>query len=136
MERARNEISLRNKYWISKHRYLELKHFCLQYPEWKRAYNSIEKLPSSKSIVQNGKCSSDDYFMEMTALKRAELMRYIEMVERAAQNADEYLGPFILKAVTQGSSYTQLHVKEFMACSKDMYYDRYHKFFWLLNQAR
>lgn len=136
MERARNEISGKNKYWISKHRYLELKHFCLQYPEWKRAYNCIENIPSSKSIVYSAKCYSDDYFLELAALKRSELSRNIEMIERTAQNADEYLGPFILKAVTQGVSYTQLHVKEFMACSKDMYYDRYHKFFWLLNQAR
>lgn len=28
----RPEISPKNKYWISKHRHYELKHFCLQYP--------------------------------------------------------------------------------------------------------
>ena len=30
----RPEISPNNKYWIEKHRYYELKHFCLQYPLW------------------------------------------------------------------------------------------------------
>ena len=36
----RPEVSVKNKYWISRHRYYELKHFCLQYGEWKQAYNS------------------------------------------------------------------------------------------------
>ena len=31
-------ISENNKYWIDKHRHYELKHFCLQYPMWKKAY--------------------------------------------------------------------------------------------------
>lgn len=29
----RPETSKKNKYWIPRHRYHELKHFCLQYPE-------------------------------------------------------------------------------------------------------
>lgn len=28
----RAEVSENNPYWIEKHRYYELKHFCLQYP--------------------------------------------------------------------------------------------------------
>lgn len=28
----RAELSEKNPYWIEKHRYYELKHFCLQYP--------------------------------------------------------------------------------------------------------
>lgn len=53
----RPEISEKNKYWIGRHRYYELKHFCLQYSEWKRLYNEanesiifaarIEALPSA-----------------------------------------------------------------------------------------
>ena len=34
----RNEISKKNRYYISKHRMLELKHFCLQYEEWRQEY--------------------------------------------------------------------------------------------------
>lgn len=34
----RPELSEKNKYWLEKHRYYELKHFCLQYPLWKQAY--------------------------------------------------------------------------------------------------
>ena len=38
----RPEISERNKYYIDRHRYYELKHFCLQYPGWRNAYNSVD----------------------------------------------------------------------------------------------
>lgn len=31
----RPELSEKNPYWIERHRYYELKHFCLQYPIWK-----------------------------------------------------------------------------------------------------
>lgn len=36
----RAEVSEKNPYWIEKHRHYELKHFCLQYPIWKKAYSS------------------------------------------------------------------------------------------------
>lgn len=38
------ELSKKNEYWIEKHRYYELKHFCLQYPIWKEAYQSLDGL--------------------------------------------------------------------------------------------
>ena len=38
MSYVKSELSQNNKYWIPRHRYFELKHFCLQYPEWKKKY--------------------------------------------------------------------------------------------------
>lgn len=35
----RPELSEKNPYWIEKHRYYELKHFCLQYPIWQKQYS-------------------------------------------------------------------------------------------------
>ena len=40
----RPELSEKNPYWIEKHRYYELKHFCLQYPIWKKAYLALDGL--------------------------------------------------------------------------------------------
>ena len=40
----RPELSEKNPYWIERHRYYELKHFCLQYPIWKKAYAALESL--------------------------------------------------------------------------------------------
>lgn len=33
---VRPEVSKKSKYYISRHRYYELKHLCLQYPELKK----------------------------------------------------------------------------------------------------
>ena len=38
----RPELSEKNPYWIERHRYYELKHFCLQYPIWKKAYAALD----------------------------------------------------------------------------------------------
>ena len=42
----RAELSEKNPYWIEKHRYYELKHFCLQYPIWNKAYSALDGLHS------------------------------------------------------------------------------------------
>ena len=43
----RPELSEKNQYWIEKHRYYELKHFCLQYPIWRRYYAMLDGYPSN-----------------------------------------------------------------------------------------
>lgn len=40
----RSEISKKNPYYINKHRYYELKHYCLQYYIWKEAADSLLEL--------------------------------------------------------------------------------------------
>ena len=50
----RAELSEKNPYWIEKHRYYELKHFCLQYPIWKKAYSALD---SFKDYEFSNKCS-------------------------------------------------------------------------------
>lgn len=131
----RPEISRKNKYWIDKHRHYELKHFCLQYPEWKRAYRSSPAVSLSVSEQLSASISHSD----PTARQAIRKMRYIErirLIEHTAEQADEQLHNYILKAVTEGLSYTHLRTKLNIPCSRDMYYDRYRKFFWLLDNAR
>ena len=53
-----------------------------------------------------------------------------------AKEADEYLYEYILKEITEGISYTYLKTAMKIPCGKDMYYDRYRKFFWLLSNSR
>lgn len=136
--KIRPSISLKNKYWISRHRYYELKHFCLQYSEWKRAYAAIEETlissPNLKKIRIENQTPAD--LTAKYAMAKAHYSSLIEMVENAAKEADEELAPFILKAVTEDLSFTNLKTKWEIPCSKDMYYDRYRKFFWILSKAR
>lgn len=133
----RAEISESNKYWIDKHRHYELKHFCLQYPNWKRTYTDFYEtgVPvSNADRIRLGNLPGDP--TGNAAVRRAYYKERIELIERAAEDADEELKDYILKAVTEGLSYTQLKSKFNIPCGRDMYYDRYRRFFWILNKER
>ena len=54
----RAKISEKNKYYIDKHRYYELKHFCLQYNEWKKAYASCNESIIFASKFEKGATSN------------------------------------------------------------------------------
>ena len=136
--KIRPEISENNKYWISRHRYYELKHFCLQYPIWKKAYSVLDEVCISSTNLEivtaisgfpgdpTGKC----------ALAKVYYSERINLLERVAIQTDKDLCAYILKAVTEDLSYTYLKTKLNIPCGKDMYYDRYRKFFWLLSKER
>lgn len=124
----RPDISRKNKYWIDKHRHYELKHFCLQYPEWKKAYNA--KPTISSSIDWHNDPTAKE------AMRKTLYLERIQLIERVAKEADNDLHNYILKAVTEGLSYTYLKSRMDIPCGKDLYYDRYRRFFWLLDESR
>lgn len=133
----RPELSTNNKYHISKHRYYELKHFCLQYSSWKKTYAALNELGITSSLLDgmpSGRTVSD--LTAKYAVRKALYSERIKMVEQAAMDADPDLYVYIIKAVTEGLSYTYLQTKLEIPCSRSMYYDRYRRFFWLLNEAR
>ena len=133
----RAEISKKNKYWISKHRHYELKHLCLQYPEWKKEIAIRTGRSTSLSTVVSS--VKNHNFLYSPFSNNSLLSNYtelIELIERIAVEADPYLYDYILKGVTEGRSYTYLKAVLGIPCGKDMYYDRYRKFFWLLSNAR
>lgn len=134
---VRAEISENNKYWISKHRHYELKHFCLQYPEWKKEYLTLGVPTASSAMLEV--ISSNSTPSDLTAryaIRRVYYAERIDLIEKIAKEADKYLYEYILRAVTEGLSFTYLKSKLKIPCSRDMYYDRYRRFFWLLNEAR
>jgi len=134
--RLRNELSRSSRYYISRHRYLELKHFCLQYNEWQKE-KSVSLLKSS-SIIKTSS-SGRNAFVDETgdlAAMRSEINMRTGMILKAAEDADASLSKFIFIGVTQGLSFTTLKALYDIPCERDMYYDRYRKFFWLLDKLR
>ncbi len=133
----RPELSRNKKYWIDKHRYYELKHFCLQYPIWKETYRTYTEpkisLSSFDRIPSNG-IKSDPTANQ--AILKAQCAEKIGMIEEAAKSADKKLHKYILKAITEGLSYNYMKTKVGIPCGKDMYYDRYRRFFWILDKIR
>lgn len=130
-------VSKKNKYWIDKHRYYELKHFCLQYPTWKRTYADFCNTNIPLSTIENVPTSNlPGDPTAKRALMKAYYAERIKIVEEAAMETDRCLYEYILKAVTENLSYTYLKSKLEIPCGRDMYYDRYRRFFWILNTSR
>lgn len=133
----RAEVSLKNKYWIDKHRHYELKHFCLQYPAWKKAYADFSDASITLSTIERVPTSNlPGDPTAKRAIMKAKYAEKIDIIEKAAKEADRYLYEYILKAVTEGLSYNYMRSKLDIPCSKDMYYDRYRRFFWILSESR
>ena len=131
------ELSPKSRYWIDRHRYYELKHFCMQYPLWIRARASLDGLsrralrltpPSPTGLVQSptSRCAE----------QRLWYTERIAMVEESAAEADPLLGPYLLRGVTEGLSYDCLKARLALPCSREAYYESYRKFFWLLSEKR
>lgn len=133
----RPEISEKNRYWIERHRYYELKHFCLQYPMWKRGYLSLDGL--SKNLLDQVYHTDIGQHSDPTskcAIDRNFYSERMKMVEKAATDTDEGLSSYILKGVTEGVSYTYLKARLDIPCCRDTYYRLYRRFFWLLDKER
>lgn len=133
----RAELSKKNPYWLEKHRYYELKHFCLQYPIWKQTYESLDMFGSNRD---NLVMCRDKYGMS-NPTERIGIIRYrlrckMDLIEEIAKESDDTLAKFLILGITKGKGYTELRMRYDIPCCKDTYYDRYRRFFWLLNKRK
>ena len=133
MPELKPELSNKSKYWIPRHRYYELKHYCLQYPHWKELYGRIEFKMAERNEIHSSTPANPT---EKIAIIKADLKRAMELVERCAKDAFPELSDILLWGVTLGKSFGILSANEEIPCSQDMYYDRYRKFFYILSQRR
>ena len=126
-QKVRTQLSKKNPYYISKFRRMELKYFCLQYPEWKKYLATI------------GKRGTSDEYSDPTgdeAVKRVIFSERLQQVERACMIAGSDIYKFLLMAVTEDLSYVNLRTMYDIPCSPDLFYDRYHKFWFVLSQEK
>lgn len=59
----------------------------------------------------------------------------MRMVEDACKMADELVAPYLFKAVTKDLSFPQLEGRG-VPFGRDLFYDRLHKFFYILDKIR
>ena len=133
----RPEVSKRRIYWISKHRFYELKHFCLQYKDWKKELNDIS-LSSYHALdgkVHTKSSGINDPVFDSVA-RRELLTDRMNMVKKAADTCSEDLGTYVFKGVTEGTSYERLFLQNGIPCCKDTYYEAFRRFFWILSKLR
>lgn len=136
--KIRPELSERNPYWIERHRYYELKQFCLQYPIWKKQYAVFNEL-SRKPLGEIRLAAKDGYVSDPTgrcAEEKAYYSNRIKMIERVAIQTDPKLADYLITGVTEGISYDILKARYDVPCCKEVYYNAYRKFFWLLDRVR
>ena len=132
--KIRPKLSLKNKYYISKERYYELKHFCLQYSEWCR---EISKLKLFRSTELTG-MPIDHNVADPTgdiAVKIARLTKRIDVLKEAIGMLEPWISGYIFEAVTNGRTYEYFQGLG-IACGRVYFYDRYHEFFWHLDKVR
>lgn len=132
--KIRNEISRKKEHWISKHRQLELVHFCLQYPEWVERVRLLDGYSShGRSIIKapdkDGKVWKP---VEEIVEEKIWFEERIEMIESTAKEVANDLYGYLLKGVTESVGYESLDIP----CCKEVYYRMYRHFFWLLDKVR
>ena len=133
-ERAR--LSRKNPYYIPPQRYYELKHFCLQYNDWKKALVLIDGWqlpPNDMSGIMRG--TPPESQTERQALARTYYSKHIDMIDICLSELDKAIAPFILKGVTEGLGYDKLRANG-CPCCREIYYEYYRYFFWLLSKER
>lgn len=129
----RPELSEKNPYWIPKERYYELKHFCLQYTTWKKMLAAMNAYPRIRYLeVSDGQPDPVGRMVE----HRERYFRLVKVIEDSAMETDRVIGKDILRGVISGCSYEVLNTRQAIPCCKDIYYELYRKFFWILDKKR
>ena len=135
MRNEKPELSKKNPYYLTKHRYYELKHFCLQYRDWKRALTLLDGWQGRDGLGENRKGNLPSDPTEKTAIMRTYYSRKIDILDRCIDQLEPAIAPYVRMGVTEGISYSKLQARG-CPCGSEMYYDIYRRFFWLLDRER
>lgn len=111
-----------DSFQLSRDRYYELRHFCLQYPTWKQEY---------EKGIDSSKCSDGDPTAEV-AIQRADYASAMQLIEFVAHNTSFAIGDDILRYVIGLGSYDTIQPR----CTRDEFFYYVHKFFWLLDKEK
>lgn len=121
-------------YYLSKHRYMQLYHFCLQYQEWKSQYNELEGLREHADALPIQTSGHGDPTAGR-AIRRAMLAERMKLVEDTAKETDPELAKYILRGVTdESTTYINMAMMDNIPCCSGTYTARKRKFYWLLSQ--
>ena len=126
---------LSRKYEISKHRFYELYHYCLQYKEWKDELKYSTDTVKSVQISDMPHGSGTGNPTGDLAIRRAKLSEQCKVIEETAKEVDSELWEYILKGVTdENASFNYLSQIMNIPCGKNYYFERRRKFYYLLSK--
>ena len=120
---------------ISRDRYIELLHFCRQYPEWIREAGSLLGIQAMKQDGQpHGNGKSDP--VATAAERRERLMQKIGVVDACAReigNGEWYAA--IIQNVCMGQPYSKIDITLMPTSHRPEYFAKRREFFELLNRT-
>lgn len=136
MTEIRPKLSDKNIYTIEKHRYYELKHFCLQYPIWKKAEQSIQAIAESEIRMIKVQMSDHTNLLERCRRQSEPYINRMRLIERCCEEADPKAKDILLIGVTEGLTYDKLSARYDVCVSRDRYYLDYRRFFYILSHSQ
>lgn len=126
---TKSVTSIKRNYYLSKHRYLELVHFCRQYDDFKKEYKELTFIRSPQMTTHQ------NYIADQTsdkAIRLRNLDRKIKVIEQSAIETDSVLYPFIIEAVTKGLTYENLRLTKNIPCGRTLFYVLVRRFYFIL----
>jgi hypothetical protein len=121
---------------IEKDRYLELLHFCRQYPEWQMEAASLIGIQGMKIDGQPRGTKKHDP-VAAAAERREQLMRKIGIVDSCARdvgNGEWYTA--IIQNVCMKKPYSQIDVNLMPTSDRNTFFKRRREFFSLINEKK
>lgn len=117
MKKLRNEkpeLSKKSPFYITKHRYYELKNFCLQYPDWKKALEQVNGWESNSHEISGiiRGCLPESS-TERQAIIRAYYSMHIDIIDRCVAKLEPAIAPYVLRGVTEEVCYDALRANGF-----------------------
>ena len=127
--------SYTGKYRLTKNEFLSAYYYAMRYNEWKDEYESLQDSLGTINYDGLPKGSTLGNPTEETGSMMAELKEKIEKIEQTVFETDNVLCKYLLKAVTnEGITYNYLQMVMNIPCSKNTYYERRRKFYYLLSK--
>jgi hypothetical protein len=109
----------------------------MQYPIWEKTYEAMNGLLGRPAdLTSFGKMKHISNPTERVGIMKAYYSERMDMIRKAAEKANGDLAEYIVRGVTEGLSYDVLKIKMDIPCCKDVYYESYRRFFWILNKMR
>ena len=122
------------KYELTQKRLQTVKAYAREYTDWikMRAYmTSTSK--SQRYDEPKGNAKGAGRPTENLAIRLVQISKKIDLIERTAREVDPFIYPYLLKGVTEGKTFEEL-LADGITCSRNTYYTRRRKFYWMLSE--
>lgn len=120
---------------IDVHEFYMAMHFAYQYHEWKKELSGLTDTSKAIQYSDMPRGSMDPDPTGELVERRERLVRSIDIIESCARRADPELYEWIMLGVTNdGVNYDSLLTLKGIPCSRNTYYDRRRKFYYLLSK--